>query len=391
MVVHGMYASNRFFLFLFSLTALGLLLFPAGTSAQTWTWRFETVAPSGKQASLAIDPQGNLHLSYLDDQEQKVKYAFRPVGSTRWFMMDLGGTGGNTETFTKLTLDQESNPHICFTPMVLKYDYFDGKQWHDQPIAQNLGDIQYSCAVAIAMDGTPNVIWYHYANPDHSNYLHIKYAVLKEGEWLARTIDFAAQTGKFESLALDPQGNPYVSYDAFVNGELRYARLRDGKWSTSVVDSRGMNKSGDYDLGMGNSVALTKDGMPMIVYYTDHTVAFAQFKGDRWSVETVDTVNPTGSWLGYRSCLVLDAQGLPHLSYEDGGVLKHAFWDGTQWHIQVVVRPGPGKHLYHSMTIGPNGMIYIAFRDPTDSSLKLATGRLSQVAAPTTAQKDANP
>ncbi len=391
MLTHGEYGRNRFPRFLPSWLGLWLLILPIGAWAQTWTWRFETIAPSGKQASLAIDSQGNAHLSYLDDQEQKVKYAFRPAGSTRWFMMDLGGTGGNTETFTNITLDGEGNPHICFTPMVLHYDYFDGKHWHDQPIAQNLGDVQYSCAVAIASDGTPHVIWYHYANPDHSNYLHIKYAVLKEGAWLSRTIDFAAQTGKFESFVLDQQGNPHVAYDAFVNGELRYASLRGGQWATSIVDSRAMNKSGDYDLGMGNSLALTKDGSPMIIYYTDHTVGLAQFKSDKWSLETVDSVNPTGSWLGYRSSLVLDAQGSPHLSYEDGGILKHAFWDGTQWRVQVVVPPGMEKHLYHSMAIGPNGTLYIAFRDPTDGSLKLATGQISPVPVSGSVPKDVHP
>lgn len=391
MAVHGMYARKSLPSFLLSLAALCLLIYPASASAQTWNWRFETVAPSGKQSSLAIDAQGNAHLSYLDDQAQIVKYGFRPARSTKWFMMDLGGTGGNTETFTNIALDQDGNPHICFAPMVLRYAYFDGKQWHDQPIAQNTGDIQYSCAVAIAADGTPHVIWYHYATPDHANYLHIKHAFLKDGTWLSKTVDFAAQTGKFESLALDQKGDPYVVYDAFVNGELRLARLRNGQWTTSIVDSRGMNKSGDYDLGMGNSVALTKDGRPMIVYYTDHTIGFAQFKGDKWIVETVDSVNPTGSWLGYRSSVVLDVQGLPHLSYEDGGVVKHAFWDGTQWRIQVVVRPGMEKHLYHSMAIGPDGTIYIAFRDPTDGSLKLATGELGPAATPATAQKDVHP
>ena len=357
-------------------TVLFLFFLPIGIQAQTWTWHDEVVAPSGKQTSIAVDSQGNLHLTYLDDEEGIVKYAFRPLGSARWFTMKLGGTHGNSETSTKVAVDPNDNPHVCYTPMILRYAYFDGKQWHDDQVAPNSGDISYSCAVAISGDGIPHLIWYQYGNPDGSNYLHIKYAVLSDGMWLSRTIDFAAQTGKFESLAIDRRGNPHVCFDAFVDGELHYAQFQDGRWKTTTIDSRKTDKSGTYDLGMGNSVVLSQDGNPMISYYTDSAVKFARFDGSKWSTETIDGVNPTGSWLGWRSNLVLDRQGFPHISYEDGGLLKHAYWDGSQWRIQIIASSGPQRHRYHSMAVGPDGQLYVAYRAAVDGSLTLAIGRL---------------
>jgi hypothetical protein len=374
-----------------SSTFLFLLLLPIGITAQTWTWHDEVVAPSGKQTSITVDSQGNLHLTYLDDEEATVKYAFRPLGSARWFTMKLGGTRGNTETFTKVAVDPNDNPHVCYTPMILRYAYFDGKQWHDDQVAPNSGDISYSCGVAISADGTPHLIWYQYGNPDGSNYLHIKYAVLKDGMWLSRTIDFATQTGKFESLTVDPRGNPHVSFDAFVDGELHYAQFHDGKWKTTTVDSRKVDKSGTYDLGMGNSVVLSREGNPMVSYYTDSSLKFAKFDGNKWSSETIDSVNPTGSWLGWRSNLVLDQRGFPHISYEDGGLLKHAYWDGSQWRIQIIVSSGPQRHRYHSMAVGPDGKLYISYRAAIDGSLMLAIGRFGADSTPAPAAGNTHP
>jgi hypothetical protein len=370
---------------------LFLLLSPIGVKAQTWTWHDEVVAPSAKQTSIAVDSQGNLHLTYLDDDEGVVKYAFRPLGSSRWFTMKLGGTHGNTETFTKVAVDSNDNPHVCYTPMILRYAYFDGKQWHDDQVAPNSGDISYSCGVAISADGTPHLIWYQYGNPDGSNYLHIKYAVLNDGMWLSRTIDFAAQTGKFESLTVDRRGSPHVSFDAYVDGELHYAEFQDGKWKTTTVDSRRTDKSGTYDLGMGNSVALSQDGNPMISYYTNSFVKFAKFDGSKWSTETIDSVNPTGSWLGWRSNLVLDQQGFPHISYEDGGLLKHAYWDGSQWRIQIIASSGPQRHRYHSMAVGTDGQLYVAYRAAVDGSLTLAIGRLGTASSSASAVGKTHP
>jgi len=354
------------------------LFLSRSAAAQTWNWTYEDVSNSGKQTSIAVDSGSNLHLTYLDDREATVKYAYHAAGSHRWDTMELGGTRGNTETYSKIVVDKESNPHICFTPTILEYAHYDNGGWHSQQVSPDTGMIQYYCAVAIAADGTPHLIWYQYGNPDGSTYLHIKYAVLKTGVWLARTLDFGGETGKHESITLDSAGNPHVTYEAFVDGELRYAHLQDGKWSVATIDSRAQSvgTTNEYNIGMGSSIALTKEQRPMISYYGNSTVRFAKLVGDRWSVETIDSVSPTGSWLGWRTNLVLDHNERPHISYEDGGTLKHAYWDGQKWHYQVIV-PGRGSDLYHSMARGPDDSLYIPFRDPAGGTLKLAIGRLN--------------
>ena len=120
---------------------LALLLFPAGARAQNWVWSTETVDKSGMFTSLAIDRQGNLHISYNGGG---VKYGFRPAGSSQWFTMPIGQ--GN-EAYTRLALDDQGNPSICFTTYgYLNYARYLNGQWYSQKVATGFGPISFSCS-----------------------------------------------------------------------------------------------------------------------------------------------------------------------------------------------------------------------------------------------------
>src|SRR5207247_1662992 len=75
---------------------------------------------------------------------------------------------------------------------------------------------------------------------------------------------------------------------------------------------------------------------------------------------------------------LFDSNGNPHISYESYMGLKHAWWDGKQWHTQMI-RPSSGNSFFESfMTIDRNDNLYISFKDPADGSLKIAVGRPTQ-------------
>jgi len=346
------------------------LMVPASTSAQTWVWTTETVDNSATATSLVADDSGNIHMSY-GNEEGGLKYAFRSVGTSRWFTMNVASKGVN---YTAIVVDKRGNPHICATYLRLTYAYFDGEKWNAQEIAPDLADIGYSCSLAISPDGIPHLAWYKVANADNSAYTHLKYGILQDNAWVIRTVDFDPQTGKWNSMALDSQGSPYVCYDGWVNGDLKYAHWDGKSWHIRVVDSR---RPTVYNLGMGNSIFFDPRGNLHVSYYAENTVVYARQKNDSWTRLTVDKVTSTGSWTGWRSTLVVDSTGAPHISYEDGGRLKHAFWDGKLWNIQVIAPGGANPHRYHSMTIDKEDTLYISYRDPSDGSLKVAIGRRS--------------
>jgi hypothetical protein len=350
-----------------ALLSIGSLVLPKPAAAQSDTWTTETVDVSGKFTSLAVDGAGNLHLSYSNDEG--IKYGFRPAGGSKWFTMKVDGG----QTFTRIALDPKGRPSICYTPDVMKYASWDGRQWKIQQIDPGIGVASYSCTVAIAADGTPHVTWYQERNPDYSNYLHFKYAVLRDGVWMARTIDFDAQTGKWQSMTLDAHGNPHISYDAYVSGQLKYA-VWDGKnWVVKSVDAR--TSSNQPYRGMGSSLVLDSKGLGMISYYYDGELKFARQKeSGAWSIETIDSVSQLGSWVGFRSSLALDQEGMPQIAYDDGGRLKYAYFDGARWHVQVVIAASYDPYRYCSIVVDSNDTPYISYRDSTDGSLKVAIG-----------------
>jgi hypothetical protein len=117
-------------------------------------------------------------------------------------------------------------------------------------------------------------------------------------------------------------------------------------------------------------------GVMHVAYYTDTEVRHAWLEGKSWKVETVDRVEPTGSAYDYRTSLVIDREGVLHLSYEDNGVLKHAFRDGKEWRVQVIAGTGADRSRFSSMTIDrKENILYIAYSDPVDKTLKVAVGR----------------
>jgi hypothetical protein len=355
--------------------ACGLLTFfihaLAGTAAlaQSWSWNIEDVDKNGMSTSLAADSDGNIHIVY-GGESNNLMYGFRPVGrSSKWFTMSLGGP----VSFAKLTLDKQGNAHVCSTFNRLRYGYFDGKQWSRiAEIAADAATIVYSCSVAIGPDGSPHLAWYKEKNEDGGYFLHIKYAELEDKVWVERTIDFGPQDGKWNAMVLDSKGAPYVSYDEFVTGAMKVAHKAGDKWNVEVVESR--KSGGDYNIGMGNSLAIDAQDNLYVAYYTSGSIHFARREMDHWVVETVAPVNSTGGWLNYRSALVLDKAGFPHIAYEDGGTVRHAYWTGKRWQIQTIVRSGPDRNRFPSMTIDANDRIYVSFRDPIDGSLKVAVG-----------------
>ena len=359
-----------------------------GTAAwgQNWVWKTETVDKSGQTPSIAIDPRGNLHVTYIN--ENGVMYGFRPAESAKWFTMAIGAKAENA--YSAITTDAQGNPRICFTAYEqLHFASFKEGRWDIQPVGENLGVIEYTCSMAIGSDGIPHMLWYQYMDPSRSLYLHLRYAAEREGAWMAETLDFDGETGKWNSLVLDKQGNPHLTYSAWTKGDLKYAYWNGKSWAVSVVDARDFSQA-TFGRGMGNSLALAPDGTPWTSYFEDQSLKVAHQTGTTWKREIVDSVSPAAStgWAGSRTSLMLDKNGDPHIVYGDYGRLKHAYWDGVHWRIQVIESGAGGQFKQTAAIMNRGDTIYVVYGDPTDNSLKVMTGSLESPQQTAAATKD---
>jgi len=356
-----------------------LLVFPLVTRAQNWNWTAENVDAEGASTSIVADRDGNLHLSYYVANGGQVKYGFRPAGSSKWFTMPLEHSLGVLETH--ITVDSDSNPHVCYTPRAMKYAHWSGHRWLIQEVDPGSGLIAYMCSIQVTPDGKPMLSWYL----ESTTYL--RYAILQDGVWSARTIEGGdSLAGKWTSMALDANGFPRISFSEFLPrlseraippGLLKFAWYDGKKWSTDIVDIADSTPDSGGDRGMGNSLVLDSKGEPLISYYDERSLKFARHVEGKWSTQVVEHLPPFGrwSWKSFRSSIVLDSKGHPHIGFESLRGLEHAWWNGQQWQVQLIVPTAGVIFFENSMTIDKDDVLYMTFKSFVDGSLKLAIGR----------------
>jgi len=336
--------------------------------AQEWTWTTSQIDTEGTDSSVAVDHDGNVHVSYRVPTHEQLKYAFLPIGSSHWFTMTLDGM--LSEFLTGIAVDPKGNPFICYTPGVLKIARFDGRRWNTQQVDPGGGLIQFYCSVRFGPDGQPQLSWYV------DGTFALRYGVFRNGVWVARTVDTDDAPGKMNSMALDRFGNPQFSYIGLTGIRLKYARFTGQDWNkVSLVGRNRSLELTNVDSGMGNSIVVDRDNNPMISYFDISSLKFAHLVGGKWKFEVVDEFPPVPQWgwRMFRSTTVLDRNGNPHIGYQCPLGLKHAWWDGHQWRTRVILAPA-GTLFDGAMAMDDKNNLYFTYTDPVQGALMLATG-----------------
>ncbi len=374
---------------------LALAFFAASVPAQVQgQWHIETIdggskEKAGRSASLVIDQQGNFHLAYIHELREfqhVVRYAFRGAYEKQWHKMDLEGAGGHTS----LAVDSVGRPHLAYlgpSERGLRYAFWDGSKWHMQAI-----DTQWTAffmTIQIDPKDHPHISYYLFINPDGTNALRLKYAHFDGQTWFTETVDGGGGRGKFNSLALDAQGHPHISYSDVSKFSLCYAHWDGSQWNYSTPDNQLLNGG---LVGLGSSIAIDSSGQPHIGYFApgNHRVKYARRQGKTWNIEVVDVIVGRADNID-RVSLKLDRQGRPHIAYYDSGLaaLKYAHRTDQGWHIEVVDQDGnPG--LQPSLCFNSLNEPYIAYYDQVSGSLRLAH-RASTATTSHPANKDAQP
>ncbi len=246
-------------------------------------WQYETVDNSqqvGGYASIAIDSNNKVHISYHDNTNYDLKYATDVSGSWVTSTIDSGGWVGY---YTSIAIDSNNNVHISYYASLsynLKYATDVSGSWVTSTIDSGYVDGRTS----IAIDSNNNVHISYCDRTDYGGYFkyYLNFATDVSGSWVTSTIDSEDNVGWDNSIAIDSNDNVHVSYHDSANGDLKYVTDVSGAWVTSTIDNR----------GRCTSIAIDSNNNVHISYY-DSANGALKYATNSLSYLTPDISSPT--------------------------------------------------------------------------------------------------
>ncbi len=131
------------------------------------------------------------------------------------------------------------------------------------------------------------------------------------------TVDEDGDVGQFSSLAIGSDGLPVISYYDATNLELKFAKCLNASCSLSRTTTVA-SSLGAIGVGSFSSVAVARNGFPIISYYNNATsnLRVAQCEDLFCRRSTLATVDPLGR-VGRFNDIATGADGFPVISYFD--------------------------------------------------------------------------
>jgi hypothetical protein len=379
----------------------------------------------GLWSSIVLDYMGNMHIAYMDEKYDKLKYAFWNRSKPDWVvpddgvdgvypatlgsmcsiaLEDIGGIGipgkpvisyldfgggklkiarltdlssntwakkvidaeDNTGWWTSIAVDGDKKIYISYynaTDGDLKFasGKFNGT-WSIKTIRPKIyGEGLYSSLALNPADGHPAIVHY---NKTLGRLEHSR--EVSKTDWDTVAVDYGADVGYASSLKITSFGQPNIAYLNVTAGNMKYAL-------PGIVPSTWYNYYPVFgpNLGLFNSLDLYNGSLPRVATYVTKggDAAFGKSSGTGWQFEYIDRTYDVGQYIS----LGVDSTDKPHVSYYDathGNLVYATKISATEWvtsPLDIIGDVG----MFTSLAISTDDRVYISYFDYTNTRLKI--------------------
>lgn len=334
-------------------------------------FEFETVdegSVQGQHSSLAIDNEGNPHISFIGESSQSVKYAW--FDGDEWTVETVFESFDSIED-TSIALNPAGLPSIAFTnrgtypDTDIMYASYDGSTWDIASVDQGNYSSGREISLAIDNSGVPAIAYILQNKSD--SYYTLKYAKMVNGSWVLDTVHADDYMATSCSLAFSSTNVPYICYAYRNQGvELDYFRLDDQEgWQQETVDP-----GAEYPGGFTVSMALDSNDRPHFVY-NENNAGLLKYS---YPYEDVHAAIVTEPWNYGYSSIAVDSNGNVHVAYcgydGSGSGLKYASYDGESWDIKVA-DPSEDSGSYLALALDQADQPCISYHDHESQTFDL--------------------
>ncbi|MDY0038686.1 MAG: hypothetical protein RBS57_00125 [Desulforhabdus sp.] len=325
-------------------------------------WIIEMVEKGfvGEYTSHVLESSDKVHIAYYDNVTGDLKHAEN--GPDGWIIerVDQQGTVGQ---FLSTARADGGRIYICYRDQGkdrLKMAVFDGGRWNIE-VVDNESFASFDTSIFVDDQGKVYISYYNLSKG------YLKLAIKDKDRWKLEVVDDGQMqsnaVGGFSSLKVDARGRIHISYIDSVNGLLKYALKENDAWHIEVADDCEF-------VGNFTSLALDEEGNPYISYTVDKRpnkpdLWLAKKIGGKWITELVDTAEVAGNY----SSIAVDQYSNIYISYSAMRALKVATNIQGPWNFEVV--DTKGTVTYTSLSIDTDGMPHIAYHDQ-DRGVKYA-------------------
>jgi hypothetical protein len=325
---------------------------------------------------IAVDNSGNAYVtggSWGPDQlPDMATIKYNSAGDTLW-VRRYNGPGNSWDDGRAITLDSLGNVYVTgwthsdeqfFNYVTIKYTASGAEQW----VAQyNAGDDR---ALDIALDASGNVYVTGTSSGSGTadDYATVKYNGLGEEQWIARYNGSGNTQDRAAGLALDAQGNVYVT-GASGEGSQNLSDYVTVKYNSSGIQQWLARYSSWYDyataiaVDASANVYVTGYSYALGTYYDYATVKYSTAGAQQW----VRRFNGPGTSDDFAYDLKIDPSGNVIVTGDaffapgngsDYGTIKYSPTGVEQW-IRSYNGPGSAVDIASALAIDSAGNVYV--------------------------------